>query len=200
MGVVVVALSHLGYLERYDIACPDSLVAISPPGGGESHVKIVAATDEDFRSLGMWPPPGIFPRRLLAQAVLQLSASRVPVVCLGVQLDLPTDDDAVLERALTVARQRGTDVVVAMCARAHPPTWPLPRFSPLVTTGCADLLLGPQGEVRIVASVTQAAHGSVPGMAAAARNALRRRGIARGAAATGDFAVVLHQNERPIAR
>ncbi|MFQ5810422.1 MAG: CHASE2 domain-containing protein, partial [Armatimonadota bacterium] len=178
ISVVVVCAGHLGYLRSLDFAWLDALMAISPPGELAYPIKMVTADQDDFRAFELPEAPAVFPRQLLATVVRELASAEAGVICIDLLLDSPTDDDEHLEQALIAARDSGVPVVLACSGNGgEAGVWPLGRFDAHAAVGAVDVGLGPRGEVRTLEPWVRTPKGLVPSMAAAVREAARRRGL-----------------------
>jgi len=169
-SLAMTAAVRWGFGERLDFAWLDALIASDPAKTAAARVKVVTAGDYDFRRLGIWPPPSLMPRRLLAKAVERLAAARAAAVCIDVRLGAArTPEDELLAKAIRTARAAGVEVIIAVT-----PSEPLPAgIANLATPASAIALRGPAGAIRYFDLGTS----SPLAMPAAAYRVLRARGL-----------------------
>ncbi len=145
MGAVLVAASHLGYLDALNFAWTDLLWASRSTQTASDQLRIVIAADPDWQSLGYWPPPSTFPPRLLCRTIETLSQAGARAVV--IDLIVPQQGAGAEELRLTCRRvdRRGTRVVATVgesgAVAASAP--------PVCHTGLSrTLVLGADGRVR----------------------------------------------------
>jgi len=171
-GLVFVAAFRVGYFGSLTVAWLDGLVVGTEPTPVRVPVSLVVAGDDDFRSLGEWPPPSLFPRDVLSDTIRAAVDAGAAAVCIDLLLDVPSAQDDALESSLRTVAERGTPVFLVCSAWSAEPSRPLERFAQVARVACADVLAGPQGEARAVPPTVTTPWGRKPSLAFAVAESL----------------------------
>ncbi len=115
MGALFAAASHSGLLDSVNFGWLDTLLYLRGSRPVSDSLRLVAADAADFKQLdpSLDVPPGLMPRRPLAQAIRRLADGGARVIVLDILLDTPSSDDVALASALAYAREKGVGLVVA---------------------------------------------------------------------------------------
>ncbi|MBM3473253.1 MAG: adenylate/guanylate cyclase domain-containing protein [Armatimonadetes bacterium] len=177
IGILFVAASHSGRLDSLNLSWLDALLFVRGAATPTEAIRIVGATDEDFKLLGYPSPPTQMPRQQLAQAIRRIAEAQARVLVLDVLLDTPDGgqgqrQEEELVAALAAARRLGLRMTAAASLQGSDGEMtlaqPAPKFGLQEDIGLADVVLWPDGVVRSFCLLTEADGKPLPALAARA--------------------------------